>query len=246
MKLRLISSSISLLTIIIGVSKGLQLESKGILGDIVGRAVEGVKNGPVGSALMLPKDRLPGPYDDLSEDIKVATTDIQLEYESAKRRVAKFRNELMGPVDEVLSAKSASRTQLMTRLEYVGKLLRAAYDQAHPVIINSNNLLNIIDKAGLPIVLVQKTSADEMFFPPEGSDLSECAAQVQEADEEIELLSAPQPEDQTELLEQMEDDERYSYSSGMARFFEEKANALKSDLSNSLNTWINNQLIPNT
>ncbi|KAH8740839.1 hypothetical protein FG386_003078 [Cryptosporidium ryanae] len=234
MRLKLISSSISLLTIIIGVSKGVQLESKGIIGDIVGRAVEGVKNGPVGSALMLPKDRLPGPYDDLSEDIKVATTDIQLEYESAKRRIAKFRNELMGPVDEVLSTKSASRTQLMTRLEYVGKLLRAAYDQAHP------------DKAGLPIVLVQKTSADEMLFPAEGSDLSECAAQVQDADEEIELLSASQPEDQTEILEQMEDDERYSYSSGMARFFEEKANALKSDLSNSLNSWINNQLIPST
>lgn len=232
--LKIISNSLLILTVIAGVSKGVQLESKNIVGSIVGKAIEGVKNGPVGSALMIPKDRLQGPYDDLSQDLKVATTDIQLEYESAKRRVAKFRNELMGPVDEVLEKKSASRTQLMTRLEYVGKLLRAAYDQAHP------------DKAGLPIVLVQKTSADELFYPPEGSDLSECAAQVQEEDEEVELLSASQPEDQTEILEQMDDEERYNYSSEMAKFYQEKANALKNDLANSLNSWINEQLIPST
>lgn len=84
----------------------------------------------------------------------------------------------------------------MSRLEYVGKLLRAAYDQAHPgkLLIKIKILTNInipifTDKAGLPIVLVQKTSADEMLYPPEGSDLSECAASViEEADEEIELL----------------------------------------------------------
>lgn len=53
-----------------------------------------------------------GPYDDLSEDLNTATTDIKLEFESAKRRISKFRDELMGPVDEVLQTKLASKTQV--------------------------------------------------------------------------------------------------------------------------------------
>lgn len=42
----------------------------------------------------------------------------------------------------------------------------------------------------------------------------------------------------------MDDQERYEYSSSMAEFFSQKANALKEELSSSLNTWVNNQLIP--
>ncbi|KAF7458475.1 hypothetical protein HWI79_939 [Cryptosporidium felis] len=240
MKFQYFSSGILVLLSIFGNSNQVQLNSKsnsefplGIATGILGGVAESIKNGPVGAALMIPKDRLQGPYDDLSEDLNVATTDIKLEYESAKRRISKFRDELMGPVDEVLQTKLASKTQLMTRLEYVGKLLRAAYDQAHP------------DKAGLPIVLVQKTSTDEMLYPPEGSDISECAASVaEEADEEIELLSPPDITNQNNILEQMDDEERYTYSSAMAQFFGEKANALKEELATSLNVWVNNQLIP--
>ncbi|TRY51318.1 Uncharacterized protein CTYZ_00001207 [Cryptosporidium tyzzeri] len=240
MKLKYISSGILIIISLFGNSYQVQLNSKAksefplaLATGILGSVAESIKNGPIGGALMIPKDRIQGPYDDLSEDLNTATTDIRLEYESAKRRISKFRDELMGPVDEVLQTKLASKTQLMSRLEYVGKLLRAAYDQAHP------------DKAGLPIVLVQKTSADEMLYPPEGSDLSECAASViEEADEEIELLSAPDVTNQNEILDQMDDQERYQYSSSMAEFFNQKANALKEELSSSLNTWVNNQLIP--
>ncbi|KAH8583083.1 uncharacterized protein ELE39_000026 [Cryptosporidium sp. chipmunk genotype I] len=240
MKLKYISNGILVIISLFGNSYQVQLNSKAksefpiaLASGLLSGVAESIKNGPIGGALMIPKDRLQGPYDDLSEDLNTATTDIKLEYESAKRRISKFRDELMGPVDEVLQTKLASKTQLMTRLEYVGKLLRAAYDQAHP------------DKAGLPIVLVQKTSADEMLYPPEGSDLSECAASVlEEADEEIELLSTPDVTNQNEILDQMSDQERYSYSSKMAEFFGQKANALKEELSNSLNVWVNNQLIP--
>ncbi|QOY40911.1 Uncharacterized protein cpbgf_600313 [Cryptosporidium parvum] len=240
MKLKYISSGILIIISLFGNSYQVQLNSKAksefplaLATGILGSVAESIKNGPIGGALMIPKDRVQGPYDDLSEDLNTATTDIRLEYESAKRRISKFRDELMGPVDEVLQTKLASKTQLMSRLEYVGKLLRAAYDQAHP------------DKAGLPIVLVQKTSADEMLYPPEGSDLSECAASViEEADEEIELLSPPDVTNQNEILDQMDDQERYEYSSNMAEFFNQKANALKEELSSSLNTWVNNQLIP--
>ncbi|KAK9171858.1 hypothetical protein CmeUKMEL1_17685 [Cryptosporidium meleagridis] len=240
MKLKYISTGILTVISLFGNSYQVQLNSKAksefplaLASGLLGGVAESIKNGPIGGALMIPKDRVQGPYDDLSEDLNTATTDIKLEYESAKRRISKFRDELMGPVDEVLQTKLASKTQLMTRLEYVGKLLRAAYDQAHP------------DKAGLPIVLVQKTSADEMLYPPEGSDLSECAASViEEADEEIELLSAPDVTNQNEILDQMDDQERYEYSSSMAEFFNQKANALKEELSSSLNTWVNNQLIP--
>ncbi|OII72930.1 uncharacterized protein cubi_02161 [Cryptosporidium ubiquitum] len=240
MKLKYISSGILIITSLFGNSYQVQLASgtkfespiesaKGVLSGVV----ESIKNGPIGGALMIPKDRLQGPYDDLSEDLNTATTDIKLEYESAKRRISKFRDELMGPVNEVLETKTASKTQLMSRLEYVGKLLRAAYDQAHP------------DKAGLPIVLVQKTSADEMLYPPEGSELSDCAASVlEDADEEIELLSSPDVTNQNDILDQMDDQERYAYSSKMAEFFDQKATALKEELSNSLNVWVNNQLIP--
>ena len=52
--LKIISNSLLILTVIAGVSKGVQLESKNIVGSIVGKAIEGVKNGPVGSALMIP------------------------------------------------------------------------------------------------------------------------------------------------------------------------------------------------
>ncbi|KAJ1611541.1 hypothetical protein OIY81_1694 [Cryptosporidium canis] len=240
MKFKYISGGILVIISLFGSSYQVQLNSKvgsdlteGIATGLLSGVVESIKNGPVGGALMIPKDRLQGPYDDLSEDLNTATTDIKLEYESAKRRISKFRDELMGPVDEVLQTKLASKTQLMSRLEYVGKLLRAAYDQAHP------------DKAGLPIVLVQKTSADEMLYPPEGSDLSECAASVMDdADEEIELLSPPDITNQNQILDQMGDEERYAYSSKMAEFFDQKANALKDELSNSLNVWVNNQLIP--
>lgn len=240
MKLKFISSGILIIISLFKNSYQVQLNSKSKIefpidsaSSFLGGITESIKNGPIGGALMIPKDRLQGPYDDLSEDLNTATTDIKLEYESAKRRISKFRDELMGPVNEVLETKLASKTQLMSRLEYVGKLLRAAYDQAHP------------DKAGLPIVLVQKTSADDMLYPPEGSDLSDCAASVlEDADEEIELLSSPDVTNQNEILDQMDDQERYAYSSRMAEFFDQKATALKEELSNSLNVWVNNQLIP--
>lgn len=49
----------------------------------------------------------------------------------------------------------------------------------------------ISDKAGKPIVLVQKTLADEYLYPPVDSKLAGCAASIlgdMESDDEITLL----------------------------------------------------------
>ncbi|EEA05779.1 uncharacterized protein CMU_027890 [Cryptosporidium muris RN66] len=198
--------------------------------------VNKLKNGPIG-ALFLPNSKLQGPYNDFSADLKLATEDIKIEYDTAKKRISKFRNQLMGPVQHTLQTNLASKTQLMTRLAYVGKLLRTAYDHAYP------------DKAGKPIVLVQKTLADEYLYPPVDSKLAGCAASIlgdMESDDEITLLSPTDLTDQTKLLEEMDEKDRHKYSSEMAKMYDEKASNLKEELSQAVDDWQSSQLLTST